>query len=264
MGRELIAIESAPAGSIVGIGGLEGKVLKSGTLVSPGVLGVNLAGINLNTQPIVKVALEPVNPTHMDRLVRGLELLNLADPCVQTYVQDTGEHILATAGELHLERCLKDLKERFAGVDITASKPDIPYRETIVAADMNPAKNPELGRGTVNIKLDKYVITMETRPLPNDVTVLLLNNVATLSNIARGESKVEVEAEKDDNGEAEDEEEDEEEVVVGTTMSIDDFKSKLKSAFGSGNSEFKAKENIDWSQKDLLDRYIQWFSIGYI
>ncbi|GME76847.1 unnamed protein product [Ambrosiozyma monospora] len=43
MGRELIAIESAPAGSIVGIGGLEGKVLKSGTLVSPGVLGVNLA-----------------------------------------------------------------------------------------------------------------------------------------------------------------------------------------------------------------------------
>lgn len=48
----------------------------------------------------------------MPALVQGLKLLNQADPCVQVMVQETGEHVLVTAGGLHLERCLDDLKER--------------------------------------------------------------------------------------------------------------------------------------------------------
>ena len=28
-------------------------------------------------------------------------------------VQETGEHVLITAGEVHLERCLDDLRERY-------------------------------------------------------------------------------------------------------------------------------------------------------
>lgn len=39
----------------------------------------------------------------MSRLVEGLRLLNQADPCVETLVQETGEHVILTAGELHLE-----------------------------------------------------------------------------------------------------------------------------------------------------------------
>lgn len=30
-------------------------------------------------------------------------MLNQADPCVETLVQETGEHVILTAGELHLE-----------------------------------------------------------------------------------------------------------------------------------------------------------------
>lgn len=33
-----------------------------------------------------------------------------------------------------LQRCLKDLRERFAKVDIQASKPIVPFRETAVRA----------------------------------------------------------------------------------------------------------------------------------
>lgn len=39
----------------------------------------------------------------MPKLVEGLRLLNQADPCVEIIVQETGEHVILTAGELHLE-----------------------------------------------------------------------------------------------------------------------------------------------------------------
>lgn len=48
----------------------------------------------------------------MQKLVEGLRLLNQADPCVQVLVQETGEHVIITAGEVHLQRCVDDLKER--------------------------------------------------------------------------------------------------------------------------------------------------------
>ena len=48
----------------------------------------------------------------MQKLVEGLRLLNQADPCVQVLVQETGEHVIITAGEVHLQRCVDDLKKR--------------------------------------------------------------------------------------------------------------------------------------------------------
>lgn len=59
---------------------------------------------------IVRVAVEPKNPLDMPALTKGLRLLNQADSCVQVLVQATGEHVLGTAGEVHLERCLEDLR----------------------------------------------------------------------------------------------------------------------------------------------------------
>ena len=43
----------------------------------------------------------------------GMKLLNQADPCVETSVLETGELVLCTSGEVHLERCLEDLKTRY-------------------------------------------------------------------------------------------------------------------------------------------------------
>lgn len=48
----------------------------------------------------------------MPKLVSGMHLLNQADPCVEVLIQETGEHVLVTAGEVHLQRCLDDLRER--------------------------------------------------------------------------------------------------------------------------------------------------------
>ena len=40
----------------------------------------------------------------------GLKRLSKSDPMVQCTIEETGEHIIAGAGELHLEICLKDLQ----------------------------------------------------------------------------------------------------------------------------------------------------------
>lgn len=48
----------------------------------------------------------------MPKLVRGMRLLNQADPCAEILIQETGEHVLVTAGEVHLQRCLDDLRDR--------------------------------------------------------------------------------------------------------------------------------------------------------
>lgn len=184
MGKELVSLEECPAGNIVGIRGLAGKILKNGTLIEPGIRGVNLAGINIHTTPIVRVAVESVNPMEMSKLVRGLKLLDQADPCVDTYINDNGEHILCTAGELHLERCLKDLHERFAGIEITHSEPAIPYRETFLeTTDLNPMKNPELGRSVTVNTLGPYKIKLRSLPLSDEITHFLDKNEATIKKI---------------------------------------------------------------------------------
>ncbi|KAJ2340482.1 Cytoplasmic GTPase/eEF2-like protein (ribosomal biogenesis), partial [Coemansia sp. RSA 2618] len=123
MGREFVRLQSVPAGNVFGIRGIAGAILKGGTLASDAQICPNLASMHAELYPIVRVALEPVNPQDMDKLARGLELLNQADQCVQVVSQTTGEHVLVTAGELHLERCLKDLRERFAQCEIHVSEP---------------------------------------------------------------------------------------------------------------------------------------------
>lgn len=191
MGKELVSLESCPSGNIVGIGGLAGKIIKNGTIVAKDVHGVNLAGVNLHTTPIVRVAVEPANPMEINKLVRGLKLLDLADPCVEIEVTDSGEHILCTAGELHLERCLKDLKERFAGVELTHSEPAIPYRETFLnTSDINPPKNPELGRARVELVLGKYKLVFKTIPLSEDIVKFLTHHEKSIANIVSSSAKV--------------------------------------------------------------------------
>ena len=46
-------------------------------------------------------------------------------------MEESGEHIIAGAGELHLEICLKDLEEDHAGIPIKVSEPVVSYRETV-------------------------------------------------------------------------------------------------------------------------------------
>ena len=132
MGREVKAVEEVPAGNIVGIAGLEELVLKSATVTSS-LACPAFRPMSYMASPIVHVAIEPVHASDMPALVRGMKLLNQADPCVEVMVQETGEHILSTAGEVHLQKCLDDLRDQYSRVELNVSAPIIPFRETVIS-----------------------------------------------------------------------------------------------------------------------------------
>ncbi|EHK48639.1 hypothetical protein TRIATDRAFT_281456 [Trichoderma atroviride IMI 206040] len=245
MGRSLEALNSVPAGVVFGIGGLEGKILKSGTLCSTLEGAVNLAGISLAGKPIVRVALEPVNPADLDKMIQGLHLLVQSDPCAEYEQFASGEHVLLTAGELHLERCLLDLKERFARCDIQAGAPIVPYRETIVKAEeMRPPANKELGRGTiVSSTSSKQVnLTLRVQPLPTNVTDFLVKNGDAIKRLYNVRKLVE------EGGEESNEEaiEADTELTAGAAISVEELKTQLQKELETG----KGREG--W--KGLVDR----------
>ena len=129
MGRGLEPKSSVSAGNIVAIRGLGQHILKSGTLSTTPICWP-FARMSFQAAPIVRVAIEPSDPTDMGALARGLRLLNRADPFVEVSVSGSGEHVIAAAGEVHLERCIKDLKERFARIELSVSPPLVEFRET--------------------------------------------------------------------------------------------------------------------------------------
>merc|ERR1711893_501059 len=87
--------------------------------------------MKFSVSPVVRVAVQCKNPADLPKLVEGLKRLSKSDPMVQIFSEESGEHIIAGAGELHLEICLKDLEEDHACVPIVKSDPVVSYRETV-------------------------------------------------------------------------------------------------------------------------------------
>lgn len=239
MGRGLEPLSSVPAGVVFGIGGLEGHILKSGTLCSQLPGSPNLAGVQMGTQPIVRVALEPENPYDLEKMIKGLQLLVQSDPCAEYEQLPSGEHVILTAGELHLERCLKDLRERFAKCEIQAGEPIVPYRESIVAAaEMNPPKDANLPRGTViGETASKHVsVRVRVRPLPPSVTEFLSKNVGAIRRLY-SERREENNSSNGISGTENDGIQEAEVREIGHTLSFPEFKKQLKAAFGEAKGQ---------------------------
>ncbi|XP_043709784.1 elongation factor-like GTPase 1 [Telopea speciosissima] len=140
MGQGLKPVATAKAGNVVAIRGLGQHILKSATLSSTRNCWP-FSSMVFQVSPTLRVAIEPSDPADMGALMRGLRLLNRADPFVEVGVSARGEQVLAAAGEVHLERCIKDLKERFARVKIEVSPPLVSYKETIEGEGSNPPEN---------------------------------------------------------------------------------------------------------------------------
>lgn len=251
MGRALEPLTSVPAGVVFGVAGLEGHIYKSGTLCSQHTGAVNLAGLTMGIPPIVRVALEPVNPGDLDKMINGLRLLVQSDPAAEYEVLESGEHVIVTAGELHLERCLKDLRERFAKCEIQAGEPIVPYRESIVsAAEMAPPRNKDLPRGTVigSTASKQLTVRLRVRPLPAPVTEFLIKNAGSVRRLV-SERRAEEEAAKRNVGEemkrlVEEETAVDDGLSDRRVVSVKEFKSELQQAFQEVKGERETWANV--------------------
>jgi elongation factor 2 len=84
-----------------------------------------------SVSPVVRVAVEPKLASDLAKLVEGLKRLSKSDPLVLCYTEESGEHIVAGCGELHVEICLKDLEEEYAKCPIKKSDPVVTFKETV-------------------------------------------------------------------------------------------------------------------------------------
>jgi elongation factor 2 len=130
MGRYIEAIEDVPCGNICGLVGVDQFLVKTGTITTFKEAH-NLKVMKFSVSPVVRVAVEPRNAADLPKLVEGLKRLAKSDPMVQCMIEESGEHIIAGAGELHLEICLKDLEEDHAQIPLKKSDPVVSYRETV-------------------------------------------------------------------------------------------------------------------------------------
>ncbi|KAJ7218349.1 eukaryotic translation elongation factor 2 [Mycena pura] len=137
MGRTVDTLVDCPAGNIVGLVGIDEFVLKSATLTTSPTAH-NIRVMQFSVAPVVEVAVEVANRADLPKLVEGLKRLVTMDSVAQTRISESGEHVVAAAGELHLEVVLKDLGS-LAGVPIKVSPPIVPYRESVSAPSARPA-----------------------------------------------------------------------------------------------------------------------------
>jgi elongation factor 2 len=131
MGRYVEQLADCPCGNIIGLVGVDSYLLKAGTITTfP--QAHNIVGMKYSVSPVVRVAVECTNASDLPKLMEGLKRLAKSDPLVQCFTAPTGEHIIAGAGELHLEICLKDLKEDFMkGAPVKMSEPVVSFCETV-------------------------------------------------------------------------------------------------------------------------------------
>ncbi|KAL8277837.1 hypothetical protein RQP46_009820 [Phenoliferia psychrophenolica] len=145
MGGKVEPIDSCPAGSIVGLVGVDQFLLKSGTITTS-ESAHNLRVMKFSVSPVVQVAVEVEKQSDLPKLIEGLKRLSKSDPCILTTISETGEHIVSGAGELHLEISLADLQATHAGVTLKISKPVVNFRESVLCASSSRALSKSANR----------------------------------------------------------------------------------------------------------------------
>jgi len=130
MGPVRIEVDKVPAGNIVAVTGLADAIV--GSTASSEKDMTPFETIRHVSEPVMTVAVEAKNMKDLPKLVEVLRQVAKEDPTLKVNInQETGEHLLAGMGELHLEVVAHRI-QRDKHVDITTSKPLVVYRETVL------------------------------------------------------------------------------------------------------------------------------------
>merc|ERR1719221_1540712 len=133
MGRTTEQIADVPCGNTVALVGVDAYILKSGTITTLDSAH-NIADMKYSVSPVVKVAVKPKDSRELPKLVEGLRRLSQSDLTVVCTTGESGEHVIAGTGELHVEVSLERLRNQYAQCEFTVSDPVVTYRETVSQA----------------------------------------------------------------------------------------------------------------------------------
>lgn len=131
-----IPTSGVPAGNWVLLGGVDNSIVKTATLVPLKLEDDEEAHIfkpiRHMTESIFKVAVEPVNPSELPKMLDGLRKVNKSYPLISTKVEESGEHVVLGTGELYMDCVLHDLRRLYSEMEIKVSDPVTRFCETVV------------------------------------------------------------------------------------------------------------------------------------
>lgn len=138
--------------------------MKTGT-ISDHPQAHTIRSMKYSVSPVVRVAVKPKNAQDLPKLVDGLKKLSKSDPLVVCTTSESGEHIIAGCGELHVEICLNDLQNEFTNIELIKTDPIVTYCETVteVSSVECMTKSPN--------KHNR--LTMKAEPLPEELTDMI-------------------------------------------------------------------------------------------
>jgi U5 small nuclear ribonucleoprotein component len=116
------------------LAGVDSTISKTATIVSKDIeedLYI-FRPIKHMTTSVLKVAVEPIVPSELPKMLDGLRKVNKSYPLITTKVEESGEHIILGTGELYLDCVLHDLRRLFSEIEIKVSDPVTRFCETCV------------------------------------------------------------------------------------------------------------------------------------
>ncbi|KAL2005003.1 hypothetical protein VTN00DRAFT_2853 [Thermoascus crustaceus] len=134
--RYNIPTSGVPAGNWVLLGGVDNSIVKTATLVplkfEDDEDAYIFKPIRHMTESVFKVAVEPINPSELPKMLEGLRKVNKSYPLISTKVEESGEHVVLGTGELYMDCVLHDLRRLYAEMEIKVSDPVTRFCETVV------------------------------------------------------------------------------------------------------------------------------------
>lgn len=132
--RYKIEVNRVPAGNWILIEGIDQPIVKTSTItdVSSNEEIYIFRPLKFNTNSVIKIAVEPVNPSELPKMLDGLRKVNKSYPLLNTKVEESGEHIILGTGELYLDCVMHDLRKMYSEIDIKVADPVVSFCETVV------------------------------------------------------------------------------------------------------------------------------------
>uniref|UniRef100_A0A8R1DRL3 Tr-type G domain-containing protein n=1 Tax=Caenorhabditis japonica TaxID=281687 RepID=A0A8R1DRL3_CAEJA len=131
--RYQIEVSVVPAGCWVLIEGIDQPIVKTATIAE---LQYDddvyiFRPLKFNTRSCVKLAVEPINPSELPKMLDGLRKVNKSYPLLTTRVEESGEHVLLGTGELYMDCVMHDMRKVFSEIDIKVADPVVTFNETM-------------------------------------------------------------------------------------------------------------------------------------
>lgn len=133
-GRYRIPTNTVTAGGWALVSGIDSYVTKTATLVNADCPfeEVNVfKPLSIKNRNLMKVAIEPVTPSELPKLLDGLRKISKTYPSLTTKVEDSGEHTVLGCGELYMDCVLYDLRRLYAEIEVKVADPVAKFSETV-------------------------------------------------------------------------------------------------------------------------------------